>query len=229
MRGWTFLFRGAGGPILVATLSLSVASAQDIPAQDPRALALLEEASRRYRELRGFCATFQQTLEVPLLRQNTESTGSLCQERPNLFAMRFTDPQGDLLVADGTWFWVYYPSSDPRQVLQFEMQTRPGGVDFHREFLEAPGEKYEMQYLGEETVAGVVTHLISLSPLAPTGFEGARIWLDTGRSLIVKARVEMENESVRTVTLTDIVLNPPADPSRFRFIPPDGTRVIRRD
>jgi len=31
------------------------------------------------------------------------------------------------------------------------------------------------------------------------------------------------------VTLTDIQLNPPSDPDRFRFTLPEGAQVIRRD
>ena len=197
-------------------------------AQDATALALMEEAGARYRDIQGFCATFEQVLMVPLLGETTYSKGSLCQESPNLFAMRFSDPEGDLLVADGESFWVYYPSSDPRQVLQFDMEVRPGGVDFQREFLERPGEKYEMTYLGEEPVSGRGTHMISLKPREPSGFEEAKIWLDTQRSLILQARIGMENGSVRTVTLSGIDLNPPADPDRFRFVPPPGAQVIRR-
>ena len=145
--------------------------------------------------MESFCADFQQVLVVPLLDETTRSHGSLCQERPNLFAMRFSDPEGDLLVADGEWFWVYYPSSDPRQVLQFEMESRPGGVDFQREFLSAPAEKYELEYLGQEDLSGTATHMISLEPFGPAGFQAARIWLDSQRSLILQARVEMEDGS----------------------------------
>ena len=199
-----------------------------LSAQDATALALMEEAGARYREIRGFCAIFEQALSVPLLGETTYSKGSLCQESPTLFAMRFSDPEGDVLVADGDSFWVYYPSSDPRQVLQFDMEVRPGGVDFHREFLEAPGEKYELEYLGEESLSGRPTHLISLKPFESSGFQEARIWLDSRRSLILQARIGMENGSVRTVTLSEIQLNPPADPSRFQFVPPAGAQVIRR-
>jgi outer membrane lipoprotein carrier protein len=188
----------------------------------------MEEASSRYREVQSFCASFSQTLSVPLLDQTTRSAGSLCQERPNLFAMRFTEPRGDALVADGQWFWVFYPSSDPRQVLQFDMGARPGGVDFHREFLESPGEKYELTYLGEETVGGHDTEVIGLRPREPVGFQEARIWLDTQRSLILQARMAMDNGSIRTVTLSNIQVNPPRDPQRFSFTPPEGAVVIRR-
>jgi outer membrane lipoprotein carrier protein len=197
-------------------------------AQDANALTLLEEAGSRYAETSGFCAAFEQTLVVPLLGETTYSKGSLCQERPNLFAMRFSDPEGDILVADGEFFWVYYPSTDPRQVLQFELEARPGGVDFQREFLEEPGEKYRMEYMGEESVAGRTTKVVDLTPLDPSGYQNARIWLDSQRSLILQARIEMENGSVRTVTLTDIQLNPAPDPGRFRFSPPEGAQVIRR-
>jgi outer membrane lipoprotein carrier protein len=200
-----------------------------LTAQETRALALVEEAGARYREIGGFCAEFRQTLEVPLLGETNESHGSLCQEKPNLFAMRFTQPQGDLLVADGEFFWVYYPSSDPRQVLRFEMEGQPGGVDFHREFLDSPEEKYRMEYLGEESVSGVLTQKIALDPLGPAAFTEAAIWLDSSRSLILQARIEMENGSVRTVSLSDIRLDPPGDPTRFSFVPPEGAQVIRRN
>jgi outer membrane lipoprotein-sorting protein len=213
--------------VALTTLSVGM-GVTGLSAQGATALALMEEAGARYREIQGFCAIFEQALSVPLLGETTYSKGSLCQESPNLFAMRFSEPEGDVLVADGDSFWVYYPSSDPRQVLQFDMEVRPGGVDFHREFLEAPGEKYEMEYLGEESLSGRPTHLISLKPLEHSGFQEARIWLDSQRSLILQARIGMENGSVRTVTLSEIRLNPPADPSRFQFVPPAGAQVIRR-
>lgn len=226
MRYHRGLLSLAGGTALgMAALGLGVPG---LFGQEQRALSLMEEAGTRYREISAFCADFEQTLAVPLLNETTHSTGSLCQEKPNLFAMRFSDPEGDLLVADGESFWVYYPSSDPRQVLQFDMAVQPGGLDFHREFLEAPATKYEMQYLGEEPLAGRATHLISLKPREPSGFQEARIWLDSQRSLIVQARIGMEDGSVRTVTLSNIRLNPAADPERFHFVPPPGAQIIRR-
>jgi outer membrane lipoprotein carrier protein len=201
---------------------------QALFAQETRALDLMEEAGARYRGIEAFCAAFQQELSVPLLGETTLSQGRLCQKRPNLFSMRFTDPSGDALVADGEHFWVFYPSVDPLQVLQFSMEARPGGADFHREFLDAPGEKYELSYLGEEILGGRSTHLIHAQPREPSGFQEARIWLDSTRSLILRVRVTMENGSVRTVSLSEIDLAPPDDPERFRFTPPPGAQVIRR-
>lgn len=198
-------------------------------AQDSRALAVLEEAGARYRSIDAFCATFHQNLDVPLLDETHPSRGELCQAQPDLFAMRWSEPAGDLVLADGEFFWVYYPSADPGQVLQFSMEVRPGGFDFHREFLDTPGEKYHLAYVGEETLSGRMADVVSARPKEPAAFTEARLWVDREGSLILQARIEMENGSVRTVTLSDIRLNPPPDPDRFRFHPPPGAQVIRRD
>lgn len=225
----TYGFNGLRLALMGCVMSVfSAGPGPSLAAQEGRGLALLEEAEERYGNVQSFCAEFEQALYVPLLRETTQSAGTLCQKKPNLFAMRFTDPMGDILLADGESFWVYYPSSDPRQVLQFSMETQPGGVDFHREFLDSPGEKYEMVYEGEELLGGRSTHLIRLKPLQPAGFREASIWLDSQRSLILQARIGMEDGSVRTVTLSEIQLNPPEDTGRFQFVTPDGARVIRR-
>lgn len=201
---------------------------QPLEAQENQALAIMEETGARYRSIDAFCADFSQTLEVPLLGEAHHSRGRLCQARPDLFAMRWTDPPGDVVVADGEYFWVYYPSADPGQVLRFSMEVRPGGLDFQREFLEDPGEKYVMDYVGTETLNGRKTHVIAARPRQRSGFTQARLWLDVQLSLILQVRIGMENGSVRTVTLGDIRLDPPLDPNRFTFVPPPGAQVIRR-
>ncbi len=209
--------------ILVAGAFLSLS------AQESKARAVMEQAADRYARIDAFCATFDQTLEVPLLGETHYTKGELCQARPDLFVMRWSDPAGDEVVADGEFFWVYYPSADPGQVLQFSMEVRPGGLDFHREFLEAPSDKYELTYVGEELLEGVPVDVISARPLAPAAFREAQLWIDPSRALILQARIGMENGSVRTLALSDFQLNPPEDPARFVFSPPAGAQIIKRD
>lgn len=215
--------------LLAVALAASAPGPFALHAQDSRALGIMEEAGARYRGVDAFCASFHQTMEVPLLGETHDSRGEICQAQPDLFAMRWSDPQGDIVVADGDFFWVYYPSADARQVLQFSMEVRPGGFDFQQEFLESPGEKYHLTYVGEEILDGRRAHVVSAKPRQPDDFREARLWLDQERSLILRARIGLENGSVRTVTLTGIDLNPSPDPGRFRFQPPAGAQVIRRD
>ncbi|MCH8841319.1 MAG: hypothetical protein IH831_11745, partial [Planctomycetes bacterium] len=37
---------------------------------------------------------------------------------PDRFAMRFEEPEGDRIVADGEWLWAYTPSTVPDQVIR---------------------------------------------------------------------------------------------------------------
>ncbi|HSH44673.1 MAG TPA: outer membrane lipoprotein carrier protein LolA, partial [Longimicrobiales bacterium] len=78
--------------------------------------AILRGLAARYEDVRSLQADFQQVIDNPLLGRRTESAGTLYQRQPDLFLMRFSDPEGDVIVSDGDYFWVYYPSVDPKQV-----------------------------------------------------------------------------------------------------------------
>lgn len=209
----------------VLTLPGGAASAD---AQESRALSLLEAASARYQETSSLCADFSQTLSVPLLGQERSGRGRLCQTQPNLFAMRFEEPAGDVVVVDGTHVWIYYKSTDPGTVIRLPMADAPGGFDFHREFLDRPAEKYRATYEGTERVAGRETHRIRLVPRARGSYRAAVVWIDAQDRLLRQVRVEEENESVRTVTLSAVSLEPSIPQGWFTFTPPPGAQIISR-
>jgi chaperone LolA len=185
----------------------------------------METASARYREASSLCADFTQHLSVPLLGDERTGRGRLCQQRPDRFAMRFTDPAGDAVVVDGTWVWVYYPSMDAKQVLRFPMAATPGGFDFHREFLEDWASKYRVTLEGAETVAGRPTQRLRLVPKAGATYQAAVVWIEAG-GLLRQVRVEEENGSVRTVTLTSVEMGATPPAGWFTFTPPRGAQVI---
>jgi len=197
-------------------------------AQENRALPILEDASARYSRVSSLCADFSQHLQVPLLGDDRRGNGRMCQARPDRFAMRFTDPAGDLVVLDGSSVWLYYPSLDEKQVIQLPVTATAGGFDLHREFLDRPAEKYVATYEGEDTVAGHPTHRIRLVPRSPTSYDGAVVWIDRSGGLLRQVRVEEENGSVRTVTLEGIEIDPQVPEDWFVFVPPPGAQVIRR-
>ena len=192
------------------------------------AFTLLESAGEVYRASAGMCADFKQVLSVPLLGEDIEGEGRLCARRPGLFSMRFAAPTGDVLLADGTWFWVYRPSSDPRQVLRSALATGPRGVDFYSEFLNTPRDKYWAEYQGQETIAGNPVHRIMLTPSHPAPYRSAVLWIESAASLLRKVEITEENGSVRTVTLGAVDVNPHLGADAFRFTPPVGAQVITR-
>ncbi|MYG81937.1 MAG: outer membrane lipoprotein carrier protein LolA, partial [Gemmatimonadetes bacterium] len=115
-------------------------------------MGAIDRAALRYREVRAICADFAQVIEVRLMRDTVESAGRICQQRPNLLSMRFTDPDGDMVISDGEYLWAYYPSRNRRQVMRQSVSDSPGREDFFREFLEDPGTKYEAEEGGIEAV-----------------------------------------------------------------------------
>lgn len=217
------LFRAAGALCLAAALRPG-----PLVGQQSRALRILSAAADRYAGVKSLCADFTQHLQVPVLKEDRTGRGRLCQAQPNLFAMRFTDPKGDAIVADGKAVWIYYPSSDPKQVISMPMSPSDQGYDFHREFLDHPAEKYTASYVGTDTVAGYTCHHLHLVPKQNVSYRSADLWIDTGVPVLRRIRVDDKNGSIRTVTLLHVRTNHAIDPSWFTFTPPPGAEVIRR-
>ena len=144
----------------------------------------------------------------------------------NLFAMRFTDPDGDMVISDGDYFWVYYPSLHDDQVIRYPVSQSPGRYDFFQEFLNDPASKYEASDGGLEDVGGKSCRVIELTPKAEATYRRARLWLDPETDLICRLEVHQENGSIRTVTLRSLRLNPALTGEEFVFEVPEGARVV---
>jgi outer membrane lipoprotein-sorting protein len=203
----------------------AVAAAGPVAAQSQGA-ALLEDASVRYSGLSILCADFVQVLENPLLGDETTSSGRLCQRRPNLFRMDFSDPEGDQVVADGDHFWVFYRSLNPDQVIRIPVDPSRGGLDFFREFLDDPSSKYDIRTEELEQIAGVTTMRLALDPLSPRGLESARVWVDPSARLIRKLEIVDENGLVRTLALSNFAFDPDLVAGYFEFDLPAGVDVV---
>jgi len=212
---------------IAATAVLLTAAPADAAAQN-RGLDILHGASERYESVETICADFVQHLSVPLLGTERTGRGRLCQGDPNLFAMRFDEPAGDLIAVDGEYAWVYFPSSDARTVLRTSADRAAGGRDFHREFLVDPELRYDVSYSGSEEVAGRSTHRLRMNPVLPSSYRTALVWIDDGTPVLRQVRLEEENGNIRTITLSGVTLG--ADPGEgwFTFTPPAGVLVMER-
>ena len=201
-------------------------SAPALGAQEP--MSAIDRAAERYREVRAICADFEQVIEVHLMRRTVESAGRICQQRPNLLSMRFTDPDGDMVISDGRYIWVYYPSHQKDQVMRQSVSDSPGREDFFREFLEDPGTKYEAEEGAIEAVGGRDCRVVTLTPLAGASYRRARVWIDTGNHVIRRVELHEQSENVRTLTLSNVDLGSTPDPALFEFEVPEGARVMGR-
>ena len=193
---------------------------------DPeRWLAMADSAYRRLPSLR---ARFEQRVEVPLLERTNTGIGIWYQRGRDRFRMDFTEPPDDLFVADGTYLWLYQPSQQPDQVIKAELAgdaAQAGTADLLGRILAEARTAYEAAYEGTETVSGVDTHVIALTPRGPSEYRLVRVWIAAPDRLVRRFRIEQENEMVRTVTLAALEPGVPLADSLFRFVVPEGVDV----
>jgi len=197
-------------------------------AQDSQAYAVLSDASRNYSGVETFCAQFHQVIEVTLLNQVRSGNGKMCQRQPDEFSMRFSDPAGDLVVVDGESVWTFYPSMDDQQVLKFSGLNSDGRFNFYKNLLTNPKDRFDATYQGIEEIDNQRAHRVFMKPKETQGFRSTVVWIDTETELIINLEVHDSNESIRKIRLTDIQLDIVLADDEFRFVPPEGVRVIVR-
>ncbi len=196
-----------------------------IHAQSPE--ATVQRAVVAYRTVRTVKASFTQTLTNPLVGSKAVSHGEMVQRVPGRLSVRFTDPAGDRIVADGEWVWIYMPSSNPHQVIRMRAgHGAAGSPDVTSQFLESPTTRYRLSDGGTDAVHGRPAHIVVLVPRDPSiPFARARIWVDDKDALVRQFETEDTTGVVRLVTIDDVQVNVPVRASEFHFTPPPGVKV----
>lgn len=197
--------------------------------QEPDARAVLLRASEAYEAVRSLRAEFVQTAENPLLRNRVTSRGTLVQRRPDRFLMKFSDPAGDVIVSDGQYIWVYYPSVDEDQVMRAPAGAAgAGGVDLQAQFLGDPVARFRSELHGKEEVGGRPAYVLTMVPREPMGYRSLKVWVDAGDYLVRRFEIVEDNGVTRHLELSGLRLNASLDDSLFRFTPPPGARIVQR-
>jgi outer membrane lipoprotein carrier protein len=192
--------------------------------------ATLDRAITAYKSVKTLRADFNQHLTNPLVGSTATSTGSLVQRRPRHMALKFSDPAGDMIVADGKHLWVYLPSSAPGQVIRMPIGQNAEGVpDLSAAFLDAPRDRYEVSAAAAGTVGKRAAHVITLSAKDKSlPFTTAKVWVDDADGLVRQFELTETSGLERRITLSNVVVNPAVKDSDFAFTVPDGVRVVDR-
>jgi chaperone LolA len=215
----------ASAPAAAPARASTPASAGARPQDANEILRRVEQTAAGIRTME---ADFTQTLRVPLLGTNRTSTGKLYQRKPDRFLMKFTDPAGDVMVADGRYFWLYYPSNDRTQVIRTSIAAGGEQADFQRQFLSNATSRFVATLNGDDVVDGRPAWALTLVPRRQSPYKVIRIWVDKADNLVRRFEMTEENESVRRVDLHGLRVNQPVSDALFTFTPPPGTHVFEQ-
>lgn len=210
---------------MAAALSLTLAQGAPVDSAD----RVLDRAAAAYQASKSLRAEFVQTIQIPALEKEKAGRGVVYQKKPHYFLMKFSDPEGDLVVADGEYFWMYYPSAQPDQVVRTAIdRTAESTTTLGGRFVMNPSERYVATYVGEEAVADRRAHLVSLVPKFDAPYTLVRVWIDASDYLVRKFEVHEENGTVRTMTLRNLETDVDLPDRMFAFSPPSGVEVFTR-
>ncbi|HET8654757.1 MAG TPA: outer membrane lipoprotein chaperone LolA [Longimicrobiaceae bacterium] len=190
--------------------------------------AILRRASAAYDRVRSLEASFSQTLTVPLLDQTQHGHGKLYIRRPDHLLMKFSQPAGDVIDVDGKYAWIYYPSSDPKQVIRTDVANGAAQVDFQKQFLTNPTARFDATVTGTATVDGRSAWALTLVPKGESSYKRIRVWVDKRDALVRRFEITQENDSVRRIELSGLKINPTLPDSLFRFTPPPGAEIFQQ-
>lgn len=188
----------------------------------------LDRAAAAYQTIRTLSAEFTQIVANPLLGSPDTTRGRLYQMRPSHFAMRFTHPRGDRIVADGRNLWLYTPSSTPGQVIRTGIpSTGTTGPNLIGQFVERPRERYRARYVRADSTAGRVTDVVALVPRSTDlPYSEAVVWIDRKDGLVRRIEIEETSGQRRTLILDKVAVNRGVPGREFTFSPPAGLRVV---
>lgn len=215
---------------MMTAAALAVAATQ-VSAQGTtsKAYTLLDQAVATYQDVHSLRAEFTQVLTNPLLGTRTESAGTMFQREPDGFLMRFSKPAGDVIVSDGRYFWIYYPSIDEKQVIRSPAdESGRAGVDLQAQFIGDPEARFQATYDGTATLDGRTTNVLTLVPRTNAGYRSMKVWIDAQDHLVRQFEITDAQGVVRHIELQHIVVNPTLPDSLFHFTPPPGARIIDR-
>lgn len=193
---------------------------------------LLDKSVAAHNALRSLKVSFEQTIQNPLTGSASPSRGEMFQKGPRYLAIRFAQPKGDLIVADGQALWIYLPSTNPGQVFRIAIGAQggavAGSVDILSQFFQQPRSRYDVKDAGVSPIDGRDAHALILTPKKPADapFAKAVIWIDPRSAYVRQFETTDASGLVRTVKVTKLGANARINDNVFRFVPPPNVKVF---
>jgi outer membrane lipoprotein carrier protein len=214
---------------VVASWCAAPAHAGDAAADAKCRADAIKAIQHRYEAVKDLRARFEQTTRGAAISgrapAESRSRGQLVVAKPSRMRWSYEEPEPSLVVSDGKTLWIYDPAFK-------EAQRMPVGEGFLSgaalEFLLGRGEMERDFDVRLVSCAQDAVEL-ELRPRTPTSYEKLTLLANPRSGDVSRTRIDDLLGNVTTVQFSDLKVNvdPPAD--TFRFVPPEGTKVIEVD
>lgn len=182
---------------------------------------------------RGITAKLRQVSHTAIINDTTEESGTITLYRPKPKDLRmlveFTKPDVRAVTYANRKAQIYYPKLNVVQ--EYDLGKQSSLID---QFLllgfGTPGsdlrKNYQVAYGGSETVNGVKTDRLELTPLAKEALNHIRkieVWVaDNGQP--VQQKIHQPSKDYRLISYTDLKVNPPLDDNSVKLQLPKGVK-----
>ena len=210
-------------PNLLAVSSvIAVLVPAALAGQDPEAIAA--RADRALAALTSLQADFVQRVENPVLEKTEIGHGTLYYRAPGQYRIEYRYPRGDVVVDDGTWTWIYLPSSQPGQVIR-QPADGSGGAN-PLTYLRDLRSLYAVNLVGPETVSGELSDHLALEPRSEEApFTEVDVWVGRETRLVRQVRTLTPDGVEKSYTFTALERGATIPETRVRFTPPRGVEI----
>lgn len=183
---------------------------------------IVDRLQKRYDTTSGFRADFVQTVESATLGQKVESRGTVFFKKPGRMRWEFHEPE-QLVVADGTFFWLYQPQD--KQVIRMPFQ-QAFRSQVPVSFLTGVG-RLDRDFLPSLRGATERTYRLRLTPRQEAEATGLLdLEVDAETFDILQATITDPLGNTTQVRFTNIDRTALPDDALFRFAVPPGVDVI---
>jgi outer membrane lipoprotein carrier protein len=195
-------------------------------APSPCVARTVAAVQKRYEAVDDLSAHFTQTTRAASLGGGgsppTRSSGRVTFAKPGRMRWEYEEPEKSLVVSDGKILWLYDPAFGEAQRLPVggaflsgaAIQFLLGEGDMLREFevteLACQDERVELE----------------LVPREPASYEKLRIVANPSSGDISRTVVVDLLGNVTEIEFTDLKVDQKPPDDRFRFVPPEGVKVV---
>jgi outer membrane lipoprotein carrier protein len=180
-----------------------------------------------FKKLSSLEAKFTQVVEVPALEKSERFHGRLFFQKPEFLRLEYSRPEGQLLVADGRWYWFFIPQPDILQAMRAPMDEDEGAAAPRYILGGNMYERFTGNLLGEEVRAGHQCYVLELFPLKPNRYYiSLKAWIDKATFATRAVLYRDSGGTLNSFEFSEVVENGSIPPQKFIFDPPPGTQIL---